>query len=174
MAKRSLDSVPLEELEKGLRIDPDALDEALQDQPQSFYAVSKELVLLLSRRDAAKQALQIVEAEVDAEIRRSLSKEEKRVTEKEIETRRVVHKDVQQASDELLELNKQAAQYQALKEAFQQRSYVLKDLVGLALSNYYGEVAVSSYDRRYGQATRDATAEKARTDMREMRKKAQL
>jgi hypothetical protein len=54
-----------------------------------------------------------------------------------------------------MSLTNQAAQYGALKEAFMQRSYVLKDLTQLYSANYYGaNVESAKGDMRDHKAAR--------------------
>lgn len=136
MAKMTLDE-KIAGFGKALRIDQNALDEELERQVLSFYEVSRMLALYTSRRDAAKQMLQTVEAEVDSRLRRKMSKTDKRSTEKELDALRRTDAEVRKANDALLELNAITGQLAVLKEAFQQRSYVLKDLVALFVANYY-------------------------------------
>lgn len=155
------DILPIEDLEPGLAIDEHALEEALQQQPDLFYRVSKALALLISERDEAKMELQTVEAEIDMEIRREAMDNDEKVTVGEVEARRRIHKKVVAANLRLIDFNKQVGQYSALKEAFQQRSYVLKSLSELYIANYYGDVQSSSGTRHM----RDATAEATREDI---------
>jgi hypothetical protein len=119
------------DLEEALAIDEHALDEALIRQPDAFYRVSKMLAVMASRRDAAKQALQEEEAYADERARSSIPDGEK-VTETSIKSLVRLDKQVLTANDKLLKLSRETALLQALKEAFQQRSYVMKDLGSLA------------------------------------------
>jgi hypothetical protein len=125
--------------EKDLRIDEHALEEALLDQPSLFYHVSREVALLVSQRDAAKQELQEIEALVDAEIRHDFEVSGDKITEKQVESAKLLDKRVKIAKRKLSELNEQLGLASALKEAFSQRAYALKDLVALYVANYYGQ-----------------------------------
>jgi hypothetical protein len=147
------------ELEAGLHIDENGLDDALMEQTELFYRVSKEYSLLVSRRDAAKQNVDEVKAEVDLQYRQDARNENEKVTEKEIEAKVRMDKDVVAAIDAHLKLNRAVGVYGALKEAYQQRNYVLKELSGLYVANYYGDVTHSSaksamLERRGDQARR--------------------
>lgn len=134
----------LDELEKGLKIDEHALDEALQQQPDLFYRVSKTLAMLTSRRDAMKQEKETVEAQADLTIRRKHARDKDKATEGSIRAEIRLDREVIEVGNELLELANLVAQFAALKEAFQQRSYVLKDLVNLYTANYFGDSAGGS------------------------------
>lgn len=126
-------------LEEGLRIDKASLDKALLEQPELYYHVSKQLADLVSQRDAAKQYISEVEARVDATVRKSLAEAETKATVDQISAAKQRHPDVRDAVDAHLDLSHAVGQFGALKEAFTQRSYVLKDMVSLYISNYYSD-----------------------------------
>ena len=131
-------SPTITDLEKGLRIDEDALDEALLIHSDLFYRVSKQLTLLVSQRDAADQEKKEIEARVDAQLRHDAEVSESKTTEPQIKNDIRRDKDVIKAIDKLLELDKQVGQWQALKEAFLQRSYMLKAMCDLYIAGYFG------------------------------------
>lgn len=128
-----------EVLEGGLPIDEHALDEALQQQPELFYQVSKMLALQVSRRDAAKQQVAEVEAAIDTELRNDAKKAEEKISEKQLEALKIQDPEVKVAYREYLELCQTVGLLTALEKAYQQRSYVLKDLVTLYVANYFGD-----------------------------------
>jgi hypothetical protein len=154
------------DLEEALAIDEHALDEALIRQPDAFYRVSKMLAIMASRRDAAKQALQEEEAYADERARSSIPDGEK-VTETSIKSLVRLDKQVLTANDKLLKLSRETALLQALKEAFQQRSYVMKDLVSLYVANYFGDASGG----RSENSLRTRRAEENRTAMAEERRR---
>ena len=155
--------VSLRDLERALKIDKHALDEGLECQADLFYMVARECALLVSRQDSASQQQKEVEAAVDQGIRRQLDPNEK-VTERDIEARRRTHPDVVEIVGQLLDLKRDVAIWQALKEAWQQRSYVLKELVTLYVASYYGDSTGRATDRVKG---RDAdTARRKMADAR--------
>jgi hypothetical protein len=136
-----------QQFENLLRIDRNALDVALEIQPDMFYRVSKNLVLCISKRDAAKQELQEIESAVDAQIRRDASIAGEKVTNPEVESLKGLDKGVLVAKEELAALNLRVGKWSALKEAFLQRSYALKELVALYSANYYGDVVQSNTEK---------------------------
>jgi hypothetical protein len=162
----ALAKAPIETLEEALAIDEDALNEALIRQPDAFYRVSKKLAMELSIRDAAKQALQEEEAYADERARSSIPDGEK-VTETSIKSLVRLDKQVLTANDKLLKLSRETALLQALKEAFQQRSYVMKDLVSLYVANYFGDASGGRSETQL----RTRRAEENRTAMAEERRK---
>jgi hypothetical protein len=135
--REEVDALP--EFEASLRIDLNALDEALQAQPDVYYRVSRKVALLTSRRDAAKKELELVEADMDAEVRKNSRRLEEKVTETEIKNRIARMPKAQEAWDQLHKLNAELGEWVALKGGFEQRSYALKDLTALHLANHYGD-----------------------------------
>lgn len=154
------------ELEDGLRIDEYALEKALRDQPVMFYRVANAYAMEISRRDAAKQALQDMEAEADLDARDQARKKDQKITEGEIRATIQTDGRIAQAQAALARRNEEVGKLAALKEAFQQRSYALKDLAGLYVANYY---TASEHNAASG-AVRDRDAAEARTRMSEARK----
>lgn len=174
------DDFHIRELEDALRIDEHALEEALRDQPSMFYRVSKAFALEMSRRDAAKQALADAEARADLDIRDEAREEEARVvgkgkeaatskiklTEGEVRARVQLSAEVVIARDALAARFDAVAKLTALKEAFQQRSYALKDLASLYVANYYTASENGAADR----ASRDLGASETRRRMNAARR----
>lgn len=138
-AKAGAGYTPIAELEKGLRIDENALDEAHLQHADAFYRVSKQLAYLVSQRDAAKQAVEDAEAEADQDIRRTAAKHDNaKITVGEISAMIRLDPDVKKARDRYLTLSASVNELSALKEAFQQRSYMLSGLTSLYSANYFG------------------------------------
>ena len=155
-------SVSIEELEQGLPIDEHDLNGALLRQPDLLYKVSKELTLQTSRRDAAKQMLAEVEAEVDAAIRHDAQVNDEKITEKEVASQKILDKDVQDAEKELLRLSLAVGQLGALKEAYQQRSYALRGLIDLYVANYFGDASSPTKTMRTDAIKRQMAEERVR------------
>lgn len=149
-------------LEEGLRINKNGLDESLLQQPDLFYRVSKELTLATSRRDAAKQGVADAEAHVELGLHRTREK----CTVGEIKAHVAVAPSVRQARKLLADLQYEVNQLSALKEAFAQRSYALKELVALYIANYYSEIDTSA-----GHRAADAKYRDNRRKMNEARKR---
>lgn len=165
--KRDTDT-SIEFLESGLQIDEHALDDALVTQPDFFYRVSKQLAMVVSKRDAAKQALAEEEARCDAQFRKDALDNKEKLTETEIKNMIRLDREVKALSTGMLKLNREVGELTALKEAFQQRSYVLKDLVNLYIANYY----TSNQDGGpSGRALKDHSADIARRGMAEARRR---
>ena len=127
-----------DQLEAALLIDEHALDEAIEQQPDLFFRCSKQLALLESRRDAAKQALMDEEAKVDTDLRAKARKNDEKITNDEIKAQTRLMPAVKKAVLTYLDLSQQASLYEVLKESFKQRSYALGHLVDLYVAGYFG------------------------------------
>ena len=157
----------LKHLEAKLIIDEHALDIALREHPDLFYKVASALALAISNRDEAKQNVDEIEAEVDAELRRAAAVSGEKTTEKEVESNKKVDKRVKTANDKFLEEKYTTAKWTALKDAYEQRSYALSKLVDLFLANYYS----SNEDKKVGgPALRDARAQQVKAEVANRRR----
>lgn len=123
----------IEEFKGYLKIDKSALDDEIIQQPQLFFEVSEAYVEAVAVRDSKKEELAQIDAELDAKYRNSLEKategtiKAKIQTDKKHGTAFTAYINAKELADSLL----------ALKEAFQQRGYMLRDLVSLHTANYY-------------------------------------
>jgi hypothetical protein len=123
-----------DELESALAIDEYNLDDNIIKQPELFRMVSEKYKLEVSRRDAAKQALNEALAEADAEIRENA---EESLREADIKSQVQLHRSVRAAKDDLHTLTASAGQWEALEKAFEQRMKALDLLVRLHGSQYF-------------------------------------
>lgn len=136
---------PIAELEKALKIDENALDDAHLQHADAFYRVSKQLAQLTSQRDAAKQAVEDVEAQTEMDVRETAAKRSDKVTAGEVAAMVRVDDAVMKARQRFLTLSGSVNEHMALKEAFQQRSYMLSGLTSLYSANYFGPRRNESY-----------------------------
>jgi hypothetical protein len=123
-----------EELKNSLAIDPDNLDECLVAQPGLFYHVAEQVSIANSRRDAIKLDLEVATAECDKQVREAAAQAEEKVTEPGIQNRLRTMPRIKNLSREYLEARTKAETLLALKEAYLQRSFMLRELVALSLS----------------------------------------
>lgn len=153
----------IEAQEEGLAIDENALEEELQNQVPSYYEVSKRFAEAESRRDAAKHHLKVVEARVDDEIRRLAKEAGEKLTEVALAARLMTDEAVTQANNLYLDASAAYRDLLALKEAFTQRSYMLKELVALWIANYYG----GDIEGRASRSVRSVNADNTKRATRE-------
>jgi hypothetical protein len=126
------------ELEAGLKIDKHNLEYVCCEHPELFYEVAKQLTLLSSRRDEARQKLKEICASADAEIRHTAAVAGEKIREGDIESQIELDPTVGAARTALFDLEKKVGQVEALMEAFKSRGYMIRDLVQLHLAHYYG------------------------------------
>jgi hypothetical protein len=151
-----------------IKIDRDDLDGELVRQPSLFLEVAQDYAQAVSVRDGLKEALESTRASVDLRIRKQVAEMDRKVTEAtikaEVETERVYAKAVRayltakEAADQLL----------AVREAFGQRAFVLKDLCVLWVAGYYSTSAVKGKDPA---SVQDAAYERRRATMAQARVK---
>lgn len=127
----------LADLKEQLAIDKSVLDDEVIRQPVLFYTISEMLTEALAERDAAKEELSAVDADIDSRGRKALNKNGEKVTEQMVKNYVQTSLEHEQAFDDYLDAKTKADKLLALKEAFQQRSYMLRDLVSLYSANYY-------------------------------------
>lgn len=133
----------LKALQAQLEINKTELDDEVIRQPSLFYMVSEQLTDALAERDAAKEELANVDADLYATWRTKLGKSEKgRVTDTMVNMHVQASADHEAAFANYLKAKTKAEKLLALKEAFQQRSYMLRDLVSLYSANYYEDTSM--------------------------------
>lgn len=155
-----------EDLENGLQIDRNALDEGIIQQPDFFYRVAKMLAMAISQRDEAKTQVAEAEAEADQRIRSHIREDEK-VTEGDVKAQIRTDKKVKAAITKHLDLVREVNELDALKEAYKQRSYAFNQLNDLQMMGYFGgEVSSSS-----GGKVKTVIAERAKRAMSDERRK---
>jgi hypothetical protein len=127
----------IEDLREGLVIDPNNLDEMLMGHPMLFWAVSEQYVLAASIRDEAKEAIDVIDAEMNADIRKEIEDDGEKVTEKLVASYVLVNPLHQTAVQKHRDAKTEADLWHALKESFSSRNYMLREMASLLVSNYY-------------------------------------
>lgn len=136
-------TLTLADLQESLTIDKSVLDDEVIRQPVLFYTVSEMLVDALAERDAAKEELNSVDADLDGIWRRKLGKDPKaKATEAVVKNHVQLSAEHEKAFGVYLTAKTKADRLSALKDAFQARSYMLRDLVSLYSANYYEDASV--------------------------------
>lgn len=169
----------LVDLQDAIRIDKYGLDEELVRQPATYLQVANGLALHTSYRDQAKDDLKQAEAEADQRVRARLEKNGVKITEPLVEREVDLDRSVGDARQRYRDACLEADKWSALRDAWLQRSYALKDLVQLHVSAYNttptstagSKRDVDTYDYaatrgRMGDARRkrDAVRNRARLD----------
>jgi uncharacterized protein (DUF3084 family) len=157
-----------DELRAGIMIDKDDLDHMWIEQPQLYQKLGERLAIEISHRDAAKEELKDLEAELDGAIREEDAERidrdgGKKMTETAIKNQIRDDKEFKRMSARVAQMNLDVARLGVLKESYQMRRYALQDLTSLHISGY----SMSSGSK----PSSERVADKARKDMQALRKK---
>lgn len=144
-----------------LRIDKQALDEELISQAGTFYEISSRYVEAVGNRDFLNNAYKEAVAAADLFFRKAATKSADKWTETRIASEVSSSDLVTAAKAKVLQASKEVDDWAALRDAFHQRSFMLRDLVQLYIAGYYAQEAVS--------APRDVAAENARAQLAKKR-----
>lgn len=123
-----------------LRIDTEALSECLVEQPQLYYDVATELARARARVDAIKLDVEETQARVDREIREQAIAAGVKITEAAIQQQTKLDDRIEAVTRSHLEAREDLERWQAMRDAFSQRSFMLRELVSLHVSERH-EVA---------------------------------
>ena len=154
----------LDEFKGYLKIDKFALDKEITRQPELFYEVAQIATEKAGEADAAKLALEQAFASISLDIREDFLAQGKKATEGLILQTTKNDKDYITFQDEYLLATHLSSLWSAQKESFNQRSFMLKNMVSLYCAGYYQDTSIKgsmsdlsdvSYEQR-----KDALTEK--------------
>lgn len=151
----------IDQLKALLAINKNALDEEISKQPMLFYDIAEACVDAMAERDTAKESLASVDAELDGLVRAALDKSKEKVTEAMVKNSIQMHKKHLDAFETYMAAKTAADRLLALKEAFGQRGYMIRDLCQLYVSGLYEQNSVrdtAATDRAAYKATRERLA----------------
>lgn len=133
--------VSIDEFRNYLAFDKFALDDALREQPSLLFAVSDAYEVALAERDTLKDAINTIEADLDAEIRDAYEEAKAKVTEPQI--KHLIARDPKRrkAYDAYAIARAKAGRLNALKEAFKERGYNVRQMCELYTSNYFEQAS---------------------------------
>jgi len=132
----------LGDLEKHILIDKNDLDDELVHQPEIYFHACEGYALAVSERDAAKLDQEKMAAQVSVDCREKLEADGKRATEALVSSCVLLDDRMIAAKQAYLAAKLEADLWSAQKDAYSQRGYMLRDLCGLYVANYYSESAV--------------------------------
>lgn len=133
-------TIDLESLTARLKIDENELDKELIEQPNLFFFVGRFYASATSQRDAQLQEIELMQSELDYSVRKKAQESGERITENQVKAAVIRSAEMQEALAKANELKRLAGVWTALRDAYQQRSYILLKLVDLYLAGYYGQV----------------------------------
>jgi hypothetical protein len=132
----------LRELRGSLRIDRNALDEEIAEQPDLFYRAAEAHAFAVSRRDEAKASMDEAFALASDHIRRMHEKNNAKLTEAMVKELANQDADYNEAVNLYLEAKKTADLYAGLRESLDQRGKMLREMAQLYCAGYYQVVSV--------------------------------
>ena len=132
----------MEELKQRLQLDKHALDDELIQQASMLHTVSDAYEEAMSERDDLKEKLATADAELDQSIRDDAEEHNEKITESMIKAK--IQSDVEhkKAYFAYASAKLKAGKLLALKDAFKERGYMLRELCSLYLSNYFEDNSV--------------------------------
>lgn len=143
------------ELRKGIAINRDMLDEELIANAQSFHHAGEGFAFAKSRRDTLEARLARLHAELDNDIRENMVSQNEKFTETQIKQKILQEKDYRKLHDDFLSACREADSWEGLRNSFRQRADMLKALVQLHVTGYFGEMTGASERRdareRFGE-----------------------
>lgn len=147
----------LEELAVEITIDKNKLDDELIKQPQLYWEVSEGYADAISKRDQSKQVLEQVEATTGSAYR--LSDYSGKVTEAKVNEHVKADSSYVQQYQLHIAYKAKAEAWSGLKESFSQRCSMLRELVTLHTTGYWGSGVDSKSIEVYKKAYRDRNEE---------------
>ncbi len=124
----------IEEFRGYLKIDRNALEEAVAQHPELFFKVAEAAAVAMSVRDEAEERIKEVDAELDRKLRNVKGDKD---TEAAIKAQIQTHTDHRLAREDYAAKRKQAAMLVALERAFDQRGKMLRELTNLYGNGYF-------------------------------------
>lgn len=135
-------TVNIEEFRKYLQIDRSSLDDEVMRQASLLFTVSEAVIEATAERDALKDNLLQIEAMLDKEIRHDFETAKTKFTETQIKSLILMDGSRVQINDDYLASKAKADKLIALKESFQARGFMLRDLCSLYAANFFESSSV--------------------------------
>jgi hypothetical protein len=132
------------ELRHRISIDKNALDEEITQQPQCFYDASDLLAEIHNARDALKEELEVLGAEIQTELREQYEREQSKYTDKSVTAQVVTDPDYVKLNDEYRLYRALSTRALALQSAFETKTRMLAHLARLFIASYYSDPTTSA------------------------------
>lgn len=136
-----------DELREKLVLDKHALDDAIEDQPELFHIVALQVARAISVKDGLKRTLDITKADVADRLRSEKIAASQKVVETKIAQDVLIDQLYKDAADVLSDARVEVERWSALKESYNQRSYMIRELGSLYIAGYWELDSVRSGDR---------------------------
>jgi len=151
----------IDKLKQLLAINKNSLDDEISRQPMLFYEVAEACVAAAAERDARKEDLATIDAELDGLSRTLLSRREEKVTEAMVKNTIQTNAKHEAAFNAYMQAKTESDLLSAMKDAFGQRGYMLRDMAQLYVASYFEQSSVqgnNNTDKVVYEARRDQAA----------------
>jgi len=136
--------ISLQEAREKLLINKNNLDEECKHQPELYYEVASNSVKAISERDRLKEEKDATWSKTFITNKMEGRLEGKSLSDKTAETFADTDEYVLKSNADYLKAKEEADEWIALKESYQQRALMLKELCGLYVAGYFGEISVKT------------------------------
>jgi hypothetical protein len=126
-----------------LLINQNALDQELIQQAQTYFEIAEAYAEAASKRDSASEAIKTCDADLYFLLRQQYESGGTKVTESLLTQKVLSHPEHMKAHTFYNHSKLEADRLAALKDAFGQRAYMLRDLVQLYTTGYFTETSVT-------------------------------
>lgn len=155
-----------EELKSYLEIDKYALDDEISTQAVVYQQVAEFHAACVNRRDAAYENVKVVDAAVASALKDHANQQGIKVTEVTVAAQVMLSTEHKEAVNKHLRAKEQADRNAALKDAFNQRCYMLRELGELFIAGYYSEISVKKTQSVHREHVYDTARKAARRDLK--------
>jgi hypothetical protein len=162
--------IDVAELEQALRIEKNDLDNAILTQPEIFYQVASAFVEARDQMDAIKDEVDLVDSRLALEFRELAERKQEKLTEARVASMVITDQDHIDVVARYRAAKLQAEKLGALRDAFNQRSSMLRELTSLYVSEYFTRSSMSGPANR----TQDVNAARGREAMASRRQSLKL
>lgn len=139
--------IDLDEFRGYLKVDKLSLDDELVQQPSLLFSVSEACAEAAAARDMYKELLATADAELFEKVRDDLDQADEKYTDTRIKGLVQTNKKHRAAFDFFSKAKAKAEMLEALKNAFIQRGYAIRNLCELFVANYYEQNSVRGTDK---------------------------
>jgi len=150
-----------EEIRSKLRIDEDNMDSCLVEHSEYFFKAAEQVTLAGAKRDGLKLELEELVAVLDRDIRARNAAEDIKMSETGLSNTIKTTPRFQELQRKFMDAKKEADDWGTLKEAFQQRSYMLRELNQRQIAQMYN----LSTERGTAGSRRNAVGDRNRAEL---------
>lgn len=134
----------LEEAKELLLIDKHNLDIEVELQSTIADRIGEKMVEMESLRDAAKENVAVVDAQIADEIRREVEDAGNKITEGKLTQQVLIDDKHEKVMKKYLDLKKDTALWKILREDFVGRAFMVSQMCGLYESEYFSRESIKS------------------------------